>query len=105
MTNIVFFTDNGLITGFSIEGHSGYAPEGEDVVCAAVSSAAYMAVNTLTDVLRITPLVLNTDEASMEMLLKSKDYSEAAVILEGFRLHISALQQQYGNYIKVKIRR
>ena len=31
------------IVEFSIKGHSGYSERGSDIVCAAVSSAAYMA--------------------------------------------------------------
>ena len=36
--------------GFSLCGHAGAGVAGEDIVCAAVSSAAYMAANTVTDV-------------------------------------------------------
>ena len=39
MTKIEFFNHDGRINGFAVSGHSGYAEEGSDIVCAAVSSA------------------------------------------------------------------
>ena len=39
MTTITFHTEGSRIVGFDSKGHSGYAPEGTDIVCAAVTSA------------------------------------------------------------------
>ena len=38
---------------FTIKGHSGFSEEGSDIVCAAVSSAAIMSVNTITEILGV----------------------------------------------------
>ena len=38
MTTVTFQTEGSRIVGFEVKGHSGYAPEGEDIVCAAGSS-------------------------------------------------------------------
>lgn len=105
MTEIIFFTDGDLLTGFSMQGHTNFAENGEDIICAALSSAAYMAVNTITDVLFIEPVLLNHAEALMQLQLSSKDANEAAVILNGFKLHIENLAEQYSDYIKITIRR
>ena len=34
----IFFQPDGRISGFDVSGHSGTAAEGEDIVCAGVSS-------------------------------------------------------------------
>ena len=39
----------GTIRGFEIQGHSGYAESGKDIVCAAVSALAYTAVGAISD--------------------------------------------------------
>ena len=39
MTKVEIFNHDGRIHGFSVSGHSGYAEEGSDIVCAAVSAA------------------------------------------------------------------
>ena len=38
MTTVVITHEGSFITGFTATGHTGYAEEGEDIVCAAVSA-------------------------------------------------------------------
>ena len=38
MTTVTFYTEGRRIIGFDATGHSGYAAEGGDIVCAAVTS-------------------------------------------------------------------
>ena len=38
MTEISVAHEDGIAVGLSVQGHTGYAPRGEDVVCAAVSA-------------------------------------------------------------------
>ena len=44
---------SGNLVGFVMEGHAGYADPGEDIVCAAGSSVAYMTANTI--LLQVSP--------------------------------------------------
>lgn len=37
MTKIVVYKKDGMYIGFSSKGHSGYAEEGEDIVCGSIS--------------------------------------------------------------------
>ena len=85
--------------GFRITGHSGYSDEGSDIVCAAVSSAAYMTANTVTDVLGLSP-ELRVDDGDMLLRLKTMtDADRAGDILNGFCLHIKELREQYPEFI------
>ena len=103
MIKVTFFTSDNGITGFESRGHSDYADEGSDIVCAAVSSAVYMTVNTLTDIVRCQAKV-NVSNGKMSFHVTTK-LSEAQQILEGFKLHIEALAADYPNNIKVTLRR
>ena len=101
MIKVEFFGTE-LIRGFHIQGHSDMNPEGPEILCAAVSSAAYMTANAVTDVLWLKPVLLNKDG---DMYLKVKTESEAEqcrVLFEGLRLHLSSLSEQYPKYLKVK---
>ena len=49
MIKAVFYTENGGLSGFSLTGHAGCGTAGNDVACAAVSSAAELTCNTITD--------------------------------------------------------
>lgn len=96
-----FFGNDGLINGFSLSGHSGSAPKGEDIICSAVSSPAYMTVNTLTEIMALNPEVIEND-GLMTVKLNSVDAAKAADILNGLRLHIEELEKMYPEYIKVE---
>ena len=47
MTTIEVFHRGAMISGFSAKGHTGYAEEGEDIVCAAVSAMTMLVINTI----------------------------------------------------------
>ena len=51
MIRATFYKKGNKSCGFEISGHSGYAEQGSDIICASVSSAAYMAVNTVTEII------------------------------------------------------
>ena len=91
------------ILGFSISGHSGYAEEGEDIICAAVSSASYMTANTITEILNVEPVELSVSDGNMCLKLDELSAHKCSDILRGFVLHLSSLSEQYKQYIKVTI--
>ncbi|MBQ3259436.1 MAG: ribosomal-processing cysteine protease Prp [Clostridia bacterium] len=94
-----FLKRNGVLCGFSVQGHSGSAPSGQDIVCAAVSSAVYMAANTVTDVCGCTADI--REEDGQFTLTVTKGEADAQAILQGLTLHLKGLAQQYPNFIKI----
>ena len=97
-----FVLESGTIVGFEILGHSGYAKSGKDIVCAAVSSAAYMTDNTITDVMGISADVnVVEDIGYMKMIVKSKDAALCKDILNGFKNHLLLLEEIYSKNINV----
>lgn len=62
----------------SINGHAGYAPEGQDIVCAAVSSLTYTLANAMMGLEQqglVTDLVIRMDNGSVDMFCKPKNES------------------------------
>lgn len=102
MIKVSFAQSGDLIKGFTLEGHSGAGSEGNDIVCAAVSSAAYMTVNTITDILSLNPHI-DVDDGFMAIELSSAEIKKAQDILCGFRLHLTELSKDYKENITVKI--
>ena len=47
MTSAIFKTKDGVFCGLTVKGHSGYAGQGSDIVCAAVSSMVNLTVRLL----------------------------------------------------------
>lgn len=95
-----FFKKNGMFVGFKISGHSGEADKGCDIVCAAVSSAAYMTANTVTDVIGVKAGV-DVKDGYMELKIPSGSAAGCMVPLKGFRLHMEELRKQYSKYLHV----
>ncbi len=90
----------GSLVGFIMEGHANYADIGEDIVCAAVSSAAYMTVNTITDIMKAEADV-TVDDGKMFVRIAADDAVRCRDIFMGFKLHLIGLEEQYPNHIQV----
>ena len=100
MTSVKFLADEKL-DGFEISGHSTVDCDDEvgKTVCAAVSSAAYMTANTITEIVGDKADAKVSDG---KMYFAVSNPSEAAVmVLEGLRLHLTELSMQYSNNIKI----
>lgn len=102
MIKVTFKLSGSLICGFNVSGHSGYSDEGSDIVCAAVSSAVIMAANTITEVQHINAEVTDSD-GFVNLNLSETEAEKAQDVLQGLRLHLNALSEQYSKYIKLKI--
>ena len=100
MITVKFFTKSGKPQGFEVKGHAGLAETGNDILCAAVSSACYMTVNTLTDVLKVDVSVKLNDDGYMKAVI-SDVTEEAENLLKGFQMHITALAKDYRKNLKV----
>ncbi len=95
-----FNSHNGKLIGFHIKGHSGYAENGRDIICAFVSSAAYMAANTITEVIGVKAKAEDKD-GDMLVCVDEKDAVKCRTILEGLKLHLINTEEQYPEFLKV----
>ncbi len=101
MTSVKFLAEENRIIGFEISGHCSF--DGDDeigkIVCSAVSSAAYMTANTITEIIG-DKADISVSEA--KMLLKVKKPSPDTIkVLKGLKLHLTELSNQYSNNIKI----
>ena len=103
MTEVKFFGQQGLITGFEISGHCTFDADDFDgkLICSSVSSAGYMAANTILEIVGARAVVdIDDDNGFMSVKLKTK-LDESQVTLKGLLLHLSELAKQYRKYLKV----
>ena len=100
MTAAKFLSKNGVLCGFILNGHADDKPAGESVLCAAVSSAALLTANTITEICGCEAAI---EEADGFLSLRVLDEIEKAVPhLLGLRLHLAQLQEQYPKHIQVE---
>lgn len=84
-------------------GHCTAGPEDESgrLCCAAVSSAAYMAANTITDI-EHNDADISVDDGEMTLMLNGKGTEGCRAVLEGLKLHLTELAKQYDGYLTIK---
>ena len=92
------FSIRGADASFTVSGHSGSAESGRDIVCAAVSSAAFMAANTITEILGVDASA-EADDGYMNVSFVNSE--AAADIVRGLELHLEQLSRQYPQFVKV----
>ncbi len=100
MIKVSFLKKGEDFIGFELSGHSGYAEEGSDIICSAVSSVAYMVANTVTEVIGEKASV-TIDDGYMKFI-PEKASDEIQILFKGMTLHLNALAQQYGKYLSCK---
>ena len=85
--------------GISVLGHSGYAPNGKDIVCAAVSTLVCTLVNSL-DALARDKIEYRISDGTG--IIRYGDLSEAGKLLvDSFFLGISAISEQYPEHVRI----
>ena len=95
-------TRNGRLCGFDVQGHSGQAVSGRDIVCAAVSAAVYMAANTLTEVSGCNADIHEAD-GTLTFTICEADIDKAQEVLKGLLIHLQGLVAQYPTFIKIQL--
>lgn len=104
MTRVVIFKKKDRISGFEISGHTGYAEEGSDIVCSAVSSVSQMALLGIKDVLKLNIFFEINDGFLKLSLGKNEENESAQVLLKSMEKSLREIQKEYGNYVKLEVK-
>ncbi|MBR5583322.1 MAG: ribosomal-processing cysteine protease Prp [Lachnospiraceae bacterium] len=88
--------------GFSSKGHAGYAEEGYDIICAAVS---VLTVNTINSIEKFTDDAFKAEAADGMVRWKFTEIplsKEANLLMDSLVLGLKDIQENYGKkYIKI----
>ena len=106
MTTVTFYSEGSRVTGFEVKGHSGYAPEGEDIVCAAVTSAIRLVECTVNDVMGLCASVkVREKDAKISFRLpgglSAPAESTCQNLLTGLMVYLTQLHDEYPENIEV----
>ena len=103
MIKIKFFRKQNIIVKFTMDGHAGFS-DGDDIVCAAASSAMWMTVNGIENVANVSCGYEEGDGYVFFVLpddLKESEIQKTNLLLTSFLMYISELEKQYPDYIKL----
>lgn len=105
MIRVVITRDSeGSISRIDIDGHSGYAQEGADIICSAVSVTAYTAAGALESLAGLKRCY-NQKNGHMSIRLPKemddKQRATASVIMETTAIGFKQIGHSYGEYVSV----
>ena len=106
MTTVTFDSEGSRLTGFTVEGHSGLAPEGEDILCAAITSAVRLVECAVNDVLGLkAPVKVRQKDASISLKLPGglgqTNEATCQTLLTGMMVYFTQLQEEYPDHLMV----
>ena len=109
MITAVLYREGGNLTGCRLEGHSGWADSGRDIVCAAASILGCTCVNALESVCGVIPIITEYNEKNgvlaFELPEMREDENEKAQILMGaLRQGLEDLTSEHPQYVTLSIR-
>lgn len=96
--------DGGFIRGFTVKGHAGYAEEGSDIICSAVSALAYTAAGALKKMAGIDGYTERYGYMKCEVPadISGSDKEKAEIILETIVLGFKQIEHSYKEFVSVK---
>jgi len=105
MTTVSFHLEGSRIVSFQVEGHSGYAPEGSDIVCAAITSAVRLCECAINDVLGLEASVKVGHDASVTLKLPGglgeSEENTCQTLLTALMLYCTQLHEEYPENLSV----
>ncbi len=108
MTTVKVTRVNDKIVSVECEGHTGYAEQGEDIVCAALSSIVQTAALGLLQVAKVNAEIEVRDEdgyfkLQMPEKISSERRHDADMVLETLFLGIADLNQGFSDFIELEV--
>ena len=106
MITASFHLEGSRIVSFQVEGHSGLAQAGEDILCAAVTSAVRLVECAVNDVLGLEASVKVRPEKALISLklpggLSQQNESTCQTLLTGLMVYLAQLCEEYPDNIIV----
>ena len=113
MTRITSYKSGDVFYGYEESGHSGFAEEGEDIVCAAISAMTMLVINAI-EVVYASGVDYTIDDKSAKVFLiargalpafekDAKKQFAVAGLIKAFYLQLLDLAEEYYDYLSVDV--
>ncbi|MBR2766191.1 MAG: ribosomal-processing cysteine protease Prp [Blautia sp.] len=94
----------GRYISFRSEGHAGYADEGYDIICAAVSALTVSTVNSL-EAFTSDRITVKEHDGFVDLRFPPEQSDEARLLMDSLVLGLTGIEESYGSeYLKVDVR-
>jgi len=93
--------ERNLIVGYTVNGHADFAPEGQDIVCSAVSTLTMVAINGLEEHLQ-REVVYEIRDGYLQVELKQTPDDLSQAILATMEIGLKDLAEQYPQRVRIQ---
>lgn len=103
MIQVIVKKQNENITGFHIEGHSGYAKRGSDIVCSAISTLAINCANSIEEFTEDEfSEGMDEERGMLELDLTGEISEQSQLLLRSAVYGMEKIAEQYGKkYVQI----
>lgn len=102
MIKAEIFKSGSKITGFSINGHSGAAPKGQDIYCAGVSTLSQSAYLCITDYLK-RDIESDVDDGKLFLKLREPPDELTEAVFQTMLIGIKEIEKLVPKLVEVTI--
>ncbi len=95
MTTVRIYQKNGSYQGFEADGHAGFAEEGEDIVCAAISVLTINTVNSI-ETLAKDKVEASEDDGNLTARFPDGLSHEGTLLMDSMILGLMSIENSYG---------
>ena len=108
MIKAVLYREGENLTGCRLEGHSGWADSGHDIVCAAASILGCTCVNALESVCGVIPEITEYNEQKAMLAFELPEMTEeknskAQILMGALRQGLDDLSAEYPQNVTLSI--
>lgn len=98
----VWKNSKGLIDSYEVSGHAGYAEEGQDIICSAISAITQTPIYGLKNHLKLQPKVeINQDQGFLRVILVEEPDDLTEAILETMLMGVESIVRQCPQYVRI----
>jgi len=107
MTHITIYKSSATnrTVGFKSAGHAGYAEEGSDIICSAIS---VLTINTINSIEQFTDAVydmsVDAEEASIDYIVTSNISYTTQVLLDALELGLRTMAADNPDYLLITVK-
>ncbi len=113
MTRITFYKSDDVYYGYEEVGHAGFAEEGNDIVCSAISAMTMLVINAI-EVVYASGVDYTIDDESAKIVLIAKGALSAyekdekkryavSGLMKAYYLQLLDLVEEYYDYLSVDV--
>ncbi len=104
MVSVIIYKKNGSYYRIECSGHAGNAPEGENIVCAAISA---LVINCFNSVEQFTGDYVSSETSKdgiTSLQLKEHISHDTELLVKSLELGLNEISKDNGKYLKISVK-